>query len=228
MNINWKAGNPKRGHGSGVNRCRFIVVHYAASGTQLGSVLAASQANNAGDSSWHYSVGVDGIWQQWDDSVVCYHCGYSAAKEHLVSNAEAIGIEVCNDGGPFDGREVAYLAELVPYLMRKHGIDRAHVVRHYDCTIPRKNCPEFYTDEDRWQQLLAAILKGAKMNAFLTVDWKDAHAQVFYFDGAKCHALGTPEEMAIIAKIAGECGVEVPSFEISEAEYASLTDLLAR
>lgn len=140
------------------NSCDYIVIHYAASGTESGKRLAQSLHNNGGiSSSWHFSVGIDGIWQSLPCRKTAWHCGYSAATTTFISNSEAIGIEVCNDGGAFDDREIEYLKQLVPYLMKEYEIPIENVVRHYDCTYPRKLCPEGYCGSEaknkRWYEL---------------------------------------------------------------------------
>ena len=142
------------------NSCDYIVIHYACAGTTSGKRLAQSLHNNGGiSSSWHFNVGIDGIWQSLPCRKTAWHCGYSAARTTFISNSEAIGIEVCNDGGEFDEREIEYLKQLVPYLMEEYDIPADHVVRHYDCTYPRKPCPEGYCGTEYKDSLWYALRK---------------------------------------------------------------------
>ena len=141
----------------GANNPRYIVVHYACSGTDSARTLALSLHNNTGQSSWHYSVGNDGIWQSLWHADKSWSVGAWAGATQLIGNGEVISIEVCNDGGPFSKTEINYLRDLVLYIMDDEGIPASRVVRHYDCHTGRKRCPEYYCGSEaadkRWQEL---------------------------------------------------------------------------
>lgn len=101
----------------GANNPRYIVVHYACSGTDSGRILALSLHNNPGQSSWHYSVGNDGIWQSLWHADKSWSVGAWSGCTQYIGNGEVISIEVCNDGGEFTQTQKEYLRDLVLYIM---------------------------------------------------------------------------------------------------------------
>ena len=140
----------------------YIVVHYTGSGTsKAGSALANCQYFSRADrqASAHYFIDDGSIYEYADPAQwATWHCGDGHGK-YGITNANSIGIEVCNNGGPYTGSEIERLAYLVGVLMERFGIDAAHVVRHYDAS--RKACPKYYVDNpSAWAELHRTITEG--------------------------------------------------------------------
>lgn len=142
---------------------KYIVLHYVGNGTSA----AGNAKNNCiyfsggnRNASAHYFVDDGGIWEYADpDQYYTWHCGDGGGR-YGISNANSIGIEVCQDGDlPYTEAEIGHLTKLVPYLMQKYNVDAAHVVRHYDAS--RKLCPYYYAKrQDAWDALKARITNG--------------------------------------------------------------------
>ena len=147
---------------------RYIVLHYTGSGTSSkGAALANCQyfgrANR--NASADYFVDDGSIYEYADPhDYYTWHCG-DGHGEHGITNANSIGIEVCQSGDrPYTQAEVSRVVWLVRHLMDEFGVDADHVVRHYDAS--RKACPLYYTPEgsggnDAWGALKARIMASA-------------------------------------------------------------------
>lgn len=136
----------------------YIVVHY---------VGAVSTAKNNADyyasqklvASANYYVDQTSIWQGVEDSDRAWHCGggLQGPNGHTFfqkcTNSNSIGIEMCVKKTAtgvwyFEPETVANTVDLVKYLMQKHGVPLARVIRHFDVT--GKICPAPYVDEAAW------------------------------------------------------------------------------
>ena len=85
-----------------------------------------------------------------------WHCG-EADSRNGCHNYNSIGIEVCEPAnGKFTDKEIANLSWLVQKLMGDYSIPASRICRHYDVT--GKNCPWYYTDDARWNELKAQII----------------------------------------------------------------------
>lgn len=162
-------------YNAGANNPRYIVVHYACSGTDSARTLALSLHNNAGNSSWHYSVGNDGIWQSLWHKDKSWSVGAWSGATQYIGNGEVISIEVCNDGGEFSETQKKYLRDLVLYIMDDEGIDANHVVRHYDCHSGHKLCPEGYCGssykDKLWKELHKFITTEPQPEHYEMIAW---------------------------------------------------------
>lgn len=134
-----------------------ICIHYngdAGAGAERLALFFTT--NPSAKTSSQYVVGMEGeiIRCVPDDEIA-----YGASGK----NGGTIHIEVCHPDktGKFTEKSIAAIAELVPYLMRLHGIGEDNVVRHYDLT--GKHCPLYYVDETRWAALHERIT--AQQNA---------------------------------------------------------------
>lgn len=98
-----------------------------------------------GEASAHYVIKDDIVLQCWPLTKVAWHAGCKAG------NNTSIGIEVIpkNSAGEFSDRSIATLKELLDSL------PRLPIVRHYDWT--GKACPAYYTNNDKWQELLKKL-----------------------------------------------------------------------
>ena len=140
---------------------RWIVIHNTANGTSqegtaYNNTVYFKDVNR--NASAHYFVD-DGdiVWQCVRDTDTAWHVGEAASRNGCY-NTNSIGIEVCETaGGWFTDKEIDTLRELVGGLMALYGIPSERVCRHHDVT--GKNCPWYYTDDERWAELKARILE---------------------------------------------------------------------
>lgn len=124
---------------------------------------------NAREASWNYQVDAYGIYQSFDDSVICWHAGDGTHNE-ATGNNNGIGIEMCiNQDGNYEGA-LYNNAKLVANLMHKYNLKLENVKRHYD--FSGKECPSYMIRTGRWNEFLEmvdreyqaiALLKGAKV-----------------------------------------------------------------
>lgn len=141
---------------------KYIVIHYVGAGSSdPGSALANCQyfAGGNRNASAHYFIDDANIYEYADPSTYAtWHCGDGHGR-YGITNQNSIGIEVCNNGGPFTSEEIDRLTWLVQKLMSDFDVDASHVVRHYDAS--RKSCPLYYVENpDAWDELHAQITGG--------------------------------------------------------------------
>ena len=166
----------QRHHGSyntqsrGGTAIRYIVVHYVGAGTSApGSALANCRYFSGGDrqASAHYFIDDASIYEYADPSVAAWHCGDGHGR-YGITNNNSIGIEVCNNGGPYTAKEIDRLTWLVQRLMKQYGVPASRVVRHYDAS--RKMCPLYYVQNpSAWKSLHAQITGGSSSGGGGTV-----------------------------------------------------------
>ena len=142
---------------------RWIVIHNTANGTSAeGTAYNNTQyfknrfVSGAPEASAHYFIDDgDTVWQCVRDTDTAWHVGEAQSRNGCY-NTNSIGIEVCETaGGWFTDKEIATLRELVRGLMDFYGIPAERVCRHHDVT--GKDCPWYYSDDDRWAELKAQI-----------------------------------------------------------------------
>lgn len=137
---------------------KYLVIHY------VGAVSSA--ANNANyfyntyrGASAHYFVDETSIWQVVEENDTAWHCGTTGKYYNNCRNSNSIGIEMCcknNGQWYFEPATVNNTIELAKQICARYGIDRNHVIRHYDVT--RKTCPEPYVrDVAAWNNFLDRI-----------------------------------------------------------------------
>lgn len=167
MKINKLISNFNHNKGS-IDRIKYIVIHYT------GSVGAAESnaryfANADRGASAHYFVGYDGeIWQSVEDKDIAWHCGSKNYKHDKCRNANSIGIEMCtkttgstrvaDENWFFEDATVDAAVELTKELMKKYGVPKENILRHYDVT--GKTCPApyvFNSGKHKWSEFLQRI-----------------------------------------------------------------------
>ena len=141
---------------------RYIVVHYVGAGSSApGSALANCRyfAGGNRNASAHYFIDDRDIYEYADpNAYATWHCGDGRGR-YGITNQNSIGIEVCNNGGPYTEAEIDRLTWLVQRLMDRFGIPADRVVRHYDAS--RKQCPLYYVQNPgEWDKLRARITGG--------------------------------------------------------------------
>lgn len=146
----------------GGTKVKYIVVHYVGAGTSApGSALANCKYFAGGNrqASAHYFIDDASIYEYADPSVATWHVGDGHGR-YGITNNNSIGIEVCNNGGPYTLAEIDRLTWLVQRLMKQYGVPASRVVRHYDAS--RKMCPLYYAQNpSAWKSLHAQITGGS-------------------------------------------------------------------
>lgn len=136
----------------------FLVIHYTANNGDTVQNNLDYFAGNAVGASAHYFVDENGYGQSVKDADTAWHCGASSYRHKTCRNANSIGMELCSRKDSkgnyyFMDQTVYNAAALARQLMQTYGIDRAHVLRHYDVT--GKRCPAPMVDNPiLWENFL--------------------------------------------------------------------------
>ena len=137
---------------------QFLVIHYTANNGDTVQNNLDYFAGNAVGASAHYFVDENGYGQSVKDADTAWHCGASSYRHEACRNANSIGMELCSRKDSrgnyyFMDQTVYNAAALARQLMQTYGIDRAHVLRHYDVT--GKKCPAPMVDNPTlWENFL--------------------------------------------------------------------------
>lgn len=161
MEIKTKCCHPANMGGTrGMAQVDWIVIHYTSN-------LGDTAKNNADyfarealnyKASAHYFVDEDEIWSSVPVYRIAYHCGAKAYKHPHCRNTNSIGVEICmlDKHACIRMDAIRRAAELVRWLMKEYGIDREHVIRHYDVT--GKDCPApMVQNPELWEQFKAML-----------------------------------------------------------------------
>lgn len=128
----------------------YVVIHYLAN-----PQTTAQQNHDYFESlkdlkdtymSANYVVGLEG------EIIRCVPDGEIAYASNEMNN-QSISIENCHKDttGKFTQATYEALVKLTAYLTEKYGLDRDHIIRHYDVT--GKDCPKYYVEnEDKWEE----------------------------------------------------------------------------
>lgn len=147
------APSPNHGPRRDGLRPSLVVLHYTA----MESADAALErlCDPKHEVSCHYLIGKDGrVWQLVDEDLRAWHAGAGSWGGMGDVNSRSIGIELDNRGThPFSAPLMAALVELLPGIMKRHGIDPAGVIGHSDMAPDRKNDPGPRFD---WKRLARA------------------------------------------------------------------------
>ena len=159
--MNFKQANGENFAQGRTQPIQFLVIHYTANnGDTVQNNLDYFSCNAAGASA-HYFVDENGYGQSVKDQDTAWHCGANQYKHPDCRNANSIGIELCSKKDSrgnyyFMDQTVYNAAALARQLMQTYGIDRAHVLRHYDVT--GKQCPAPMVDNPTlWENFLTLL-----------------------------------------------------------------------
>lgn len=145
---------------AGVSGIEYICIHYTAgTGSAKNNCIYFSNGNR--NASADYFIDDLGIWEYNDPSSGKYTWAVGDGKgKYGITNSNSISIEVVNTGVAFSSKEIEFLKQLVPYLMKKYNVQASRVVRHYDAS--RKQCPYYYVkNPDKWTELHKIITSGS-------------------------------------------------------------------
>ncbi len=172
------SGNFKKGRSDSI---KYIVIHYTAGNGDTAKNNADYYAGNLIKASAHYFVDEsDAIYQSVSESDTAYSVGASSYRHPLCRNANSISIEMCSrningsgksadDNGWYFKEETEKNATfLVRSLMKKYGIPKENVIRHFDVT--GKICPAPYVNKsENWDRFKNELVN-EKISYDATVD----------------------------------------------------------
>ena len=156
--MNFKQANEANFAHGRTQPIQFLVIHYTANNGDTVQNNLDYFAGNAVGASAHYFVDENGYGQSVKDQDTAWHCGASSYRHEACRNANSIGMELCSRKDSkgnyyFMDQTVYNAAALARQLMQTYGIDRAHVLRHYDVT--GKRCPAPMVDNPTlWENFL--------------------------------------------------------------------------
>ena len=138
---------------------KYLVYHYTANDGDTDEANAKYFHNNVVKASAHRFVDDDSVTISVPDNYVAWHCGggLQGSKGHTYykkcTNTNSIGIEMCDTkrNGKYEvtPKTRSNAIALGKELVKKYGIKKENVIRHYDVT--GKNCPAYFVkDEEAW------------------------------------------------------------------------------
>lgn len=163
----------RRNYGSkrSTSLIKHLVYHYTANDGDTDEANAKYFHNNVVKASAHRFVDDDSVTISVPDNYVAYHCGggLQGSKGHTYykkcTNTNSIGIEMCDTirNGKYEvsAKTRANAIALGKELVKKYGIKKENVIRHYDVT--GKNCPAYFVkDEEAWIKFRNEIFETEK------------------------------------------------------------------
>lgn len=150
---------------------KFLVYHYTANDGDTDEANAKYFHNNVVKASAHRFVDDDSVTISVPDNYVAYHCGggLQGRDGHrfykICTNTNSIGIEMCDTirNGKYEvsAKTRANAIALGKEIVKKYGIKKENVIRHYDVT--GKNCPAYFVkDEEAWKKFRDEIFETKK------------------------------------------------------------------
>lgn len=138
------------------DKIKYIVIHYTTNDGDTDENNGKYFANNIVKASAHYFVDDDSVTQSVPDNYIAYAVGGSKYKNCSTTgggkyhgkctNTSSISIELCDDvknGVVYpSAATIANAVELTKELMKKYGIPKENVIRHFDVT--GKSCPAYW------------------------------------------------------------------------------------
>lgn len=150
---------------------KFLVYHYTANDGDTDEANAKYFHNNIVKASAHRFVDDDSVTISVPDNYVAYHCGggLQGREGHkfykICTNTNSIGIEMCDTikNGKYEvsSKTRANAIALGKEIVKRYGIKKENVIRHYDVT--GKNCPAYFVkDEEAWKKFRDEIFETKK------------------------------------------------------------------
>ena len=147
---------------------KYLVYHYTANDGDTDEANAKYFHNNVVKASAHKFVDDDSVTISVPDNYTAYHCGggLQGSNGHTYykkcTNTNSIGIEMCDTikNGKYEvsSKTRANAIALGKELVKKYGIKKENVIRHFDVT--GKNCPAYFVkDEEAWKKFRDEIFE---------------------------------------------------------------------
>ena len=143
---------------SAPNNIKFIVIHDTGNETDTAQANANYFCACDRQSSAHYFVDDNVIYQVVEDSEGSWHCG-DGHGQFGITNHNSIGIEMCRRNNNVTSKTEENTIALVKILMKKYNIPSSNVKRHYDAS--RKICPQSFSRNnwERWTRFKAKLVQ---------------------------------------------------------------------
>ena len=161
------ANRKNYGYSRSTRNIKWIVVHFTANDGDSDESNARYFKNNIKKASAHYFVDDDSVTQSVPDNYVAYSVGGDKYKNtkgakyfNIVNNTNSLNIELCdtvkNGKNDLSAKTRANAILLIKQKAKKYGIDRNHIIRHYD--VNGKNCPKYFVEDSySWNRFLDDI-----------------------------------------------------------------------
>lgn len=195
----------------------YLVVHYVgAAGTAEQNAAYYGSRADIGASA-HYFVGHGGeVWQSVEEADTAWHCGAASYRHGACRNGNAIGVELCcrrrgdlgagaadTEGWYFEPETVRSAVELCRDIVRRYGLSRERVLRHYDVT--GKVCPApFVYDREAWEDFLDRVFAPEEQGSdgWAAEAWQRS-AAAGVLDGTRPREPVTRQELAVVLERLG-------------------------
>lgn len=171
---------------------KYIVIHYTGNKTDTAKGNADYFKSINRNSSAHYFVDNNSIYQVVEDKDAAWSVGKNYGSGNLfntVKNNNSINIEMCSNNGAISDAAFNNTVELTRSIMKKYNISASNVYRHFD--VCSKQCPGWKgwigSDESLWNKFKSEISKCAttpKTNSNanevyrIRKSWSDSASQV--------------------------------------------------
>ena len=161
------ANRKNYGYSRSTRNIKWIVVHFTANDGDSDESNARYFKNNIVKASAHYFVDDDSVTQSVPDNYVAYSVGGDKYKNtkgakyfNIVNNTNSLNIELCdtvkNGKNDLSAKTRTNAILLIKQKAKKYGIDRNHIIRHWDIT--GKNCPKYFVEDSySWNRFLDDI-----------------------------------------------------------------------
>ncbi len=149
-------------------KIEYLAIHYTTNDGDTSENNGKYFANNVVKASAHYFVDSDSVTRSVPDNYVAWAVGgnkYNNAGGRLygiANNTNTLSIEICDDvknGVVYPSQAtIDNVISLAKTKMVEYGLDKAHVIRHYD--VNGKPCPKYWVNEDCWDKEFHSKLVG--------------------------------------------------------------------
>lgn len=183
-NVNYNSSNNRN--------IKYIVVHYTANSTDTAynNTKYFKSANR--NSSAHYFVDDNEIWQCVLNKDISWHCGGNKQSNNggdfygKCTNQNSIGIEMCCNNYNVSEKTENNTIQLIKVLMKKYNIPVNNVIRHFD--VVGKNCPApMVQDQARWNRFKEKLVGKANPKSPVNISIPTCTGDIIYqsFDNLK-------------------------------------------
>ena len=199
------ANKANYGSSRDVSKIKYLVIHYTTNDGDTDENNGKYFANNVVKASAHYFVDDDSVTISVPDNYVAWAVGgnkYNNGGGRLygtATNSNTLSIEICDDvknGVVYPSQAtIDNVIILAKIKMVEYGLDKAHVIRHYD--VNGKPCPKYWVEEAKWKNEFWNKLTGWVLynNKWYWLDdngnvikstWKQIDGFWYYFDEKGC------------------------------------------
>lgn len=138
------------------SKIKYIVIHYTGNDGDTDENNGKYFRSNVVKASAHYFVDDDSVTQSVPDDYIAYSVGGSKYKDcattgggslyKTCTNTNSLSIEICDDvknGVVYpSAATIENALDLTRSLMKKYGISKENVIRHFD--VVGKRCPAYW------------------------------------------------------------------------------------